>query len=75
MKRPNYDGLLCRAYSAFVLADYHPFKGIEDEIRNALGQGDSRKKLAVLRRLSAKLAKSDRQSVRDLGREIHEKTK
>jgi hypothetical protein len=63
----SYNGLLTGALDAFSHADYHPFKGIEDRIRAALGSRSGKRKLSVLAELPDMLSRSDYQSVRDLG--------
>lgn len=65
-----YDKLLVRAMHAFVSADYHPFKGIEDEIHNALASSSRHKKMAVLKMLQCRLRKSDLKSTQELADDI-----
>jgi len=66
------DEFLRRAYEAFVRADYHPFNGIEVEIRAAF-RADLGTKVKLLQRLPAMLSKSDYEAVRELGKTIGRK--
>lgn len=64
------DGLLNNARACFILADYHPFGNIENEIHAALRSPDYSEKIRVLRKLPDMLDKSDYASTRALAAEI-----
>lgn len=61
--------LLWRALHAFVIADYHPWLGIEQRIREALNHSFEDQVL-LLHEIKKMLGKSDLETTRALGREI-----
>jgi hypothetical protein len=62
--------LLWRALHAFVTADYHPFPGIEQHIRETLNGGTLGEQLLLLKDLPDMLDQSDLDATRNLAGEI-----